>query len=290
MVIKKKDGKDIEVQDGWKGHIMPFGLVQKTYLNNDLQALAQQESKLAEVTSSLDEIIEKIKEEDDNSPILNEKNDAFVKAELTKTIKEIYADLDSEEITILNQYIALLDNKAKKPEKIDFISAQSSVHWNKIEPNKDGTYGKGKINIYLQLLRSEFTFDPETYEGRVIKANQLLTVQADLKTNIRDKAIALHLKTKITIEELDDEQVNYLLDLKWVKPLCSELENIPSWVINNLTIKVQALADKYAVTYSQVTRDIQTSEQELADMIEQFQGNEFDMKGLAELTDLLKGE
>jgi type I restriction enzyme M protein len=290
MVIKKKDGKDTEVQDGWKGRIMPFGLVQKTYLNNDLQALALQETKLAEVTSSLDEIIEKIKEEDDNSPILNEKNDAFVKAELTKAIKEIYADIDSEEITILNQYIILLDKKTKKPEKLDFISLQPSVHWNKIEPNKDGTYAKAKINTYLQLLRAEFTFNPETYEGMVVNANQLLAEQAALKIDVRDKLVALHLKTKVTIEELDDKQVNNLLDLKWVKPICSELENMPSTVINYLTIKVQALADKYSVTYSQVANDIQTSEQELAGMMGQLIGNEFDMQGLAELTTLLKGE
>ena len=290
MVIKKKDGKDTEVQDGWKGHIMPFDLVQKTYLNDDLQALVQQEAKLAEVTSSLNEIIEKIIEQDDNSPLLNEKNDAFVKAELTKTIKEIYADVDSKEIAILNQYIALLDSKAKKPEKLEFISAQPSVHWNKIEPNKDGTYGKAKINTYLQLLRTEFTFEPETYEAMVVNANQLLNEQADLKTDIRDKSTALHLKTKATVEELDDSQVNHLLDLKWIQPLCSELESMPSSVINYLTTKVQALADKYAVTYSQIASDIQRSEQELVGMLEQLQGDEFEMQGLTELTSLLKGE
>jgi len=39
IVIKKKDGKDIEVQDGWKGHILPFELVQKILLGDDLLAL-----------------------------------------------------------------------------------------------------------------------------------------------------------------------------------------------------------------------------------------------------------
>jgi type I restriction enzyme M protein len=290
MVIKKKDGKDTEVQDGWKGHILPFDLVQKTYLTDELQALLKQEAKLAEVTSRLEETIEKIKEEDENSPILNEKNDAFIKAELSKAIKELYADVDSEEITTLNQYIELLDKKAKKPEKVGFISAHSNVHWDKIEANNDTTYSKIKINSYLQLLRAEFVFDPETYEGMIVQANQLLAEQADLKANIKDKAIKLHLKTKATIEQLSDAQVHHLLDLKWVQPLCGELENMPSKVINYLTIKVQALANKYAVTYSQVASDIQSSEQELAGMMGQLIGNEFDMQGLVELTELLKGE
>lgn len=290
MVIKKKDNKETEVQEGWKGHIMPFELVQKAYLNDDLQDLMGQETQLAEVISTLEEIIEAIKEEDDNSPILNDKNDAFVKAELTKAIKEIYAGVDSEEITLLNQYIELLDNKAKKPEKLEFIDTHSQVHWHKIDANKDGTYGKGKVNIYLQTLRAGFTFDPESYEGKVVKADLLLAEQADLKADIKDKAIELHLKTKVTVEELSEIQVNHLLDLKWIQPLCSELAGLPNSVINNLTTKVQALADKYAVTYSQVASDIQTSEQELAGMMGQLKGNECDMQGLAELTVLLKGE
>lgn len=53
---------------------------------------------------------------------------------------------------------------------------------------------------------------------------------------------------------------------------------------------MQALADKYATTYSQVTSDIKTTEQELAEMMGELTGNEFDMQGLAELTNLLKGE
>ena len=30
--LKKKDGKDVEVQDGWIGRVIPFELVQQTLL------------------------------------------------------------------------------------------------------------------------------------------------------------------------------------------------------------------------------------------------------------------
>ena len=63
---------------------------------------------------------------------------------------------------------------------------------------------------------------------------------------------------------------------------------MPSVVIIQLTSQVQALADKYAVTYSQVASDIKTTEQELAQMMGELTGNEFDMQGLNELTNLLK--
>jgi len=290
IVTKKKDGKDTEVQDGWKGHILPFDLVQQTYLIDDLQALAKQETKLAEVTSQIEEIIESFTEEEKDSPILNDKNDAFVKAELSKKIKEIYADVDSEEILTLNEYIELLDNKAKKPEKLAFVAAHPQVGWQNIEASNDGTYGKGKVNAYLQTLKAMFEFDPETYEGKIVIADQFLADQTELKADVKEKTIALHLKTKTTIEALSDAQVNALLHLKWITPLSSELAAMPSAVITQLTTKLQALADKYAVTYSQVANDIKTTEQELAEMMGELTGNAFDMQGLAELTSLLKGE
>ncbi|GAB7195795.1 hypothetical protein [Dickeya oryzae] len=52
------------MQDGWKGHILPFELVQKTHLSSDLQALAAQETRLAEIASALEEILESLSEEE----------------------------------------------------------------------------------------------------------------------------------------------------------------------------------------------------------------------------------
>ena len=38
MVVKKKDGKDVEVQDGWVGRIIPIPLVEKILLSDELAA------------------------------------------------------------------------------------------------------------------------------------------------------------------------------------------------------------------------------------------------------------
>lgn len=39
MVVKKKGGKDVEVPDGWVGHILPFDLVQGNFLTLILRKL-----------------------------------------------------------------------------------------------------------------------------------------------------------------------------------------------------------------------------------------------------------
>ena len=241
IVIKKKNGKDTEVQDSvnpWKGHILPFALVQQTHLTNELQALAKQETRLAEIASTLEETLESLPEEYKDQDTVKESKDAFVNAEVSKAAKIFL--------------------KEQKDSKTKFSE---------------------------DSLESE-----EKYKAKIIQASELIDEDKAFKKAVKEAAIALHLKTKTTIESLTDAQVNTLLDLKWIAPLSSELAAMPSAVITQLTSQVQALADKYAVTYSQVANEIKTTEQALAEMMGELTGNEFDLQGLNELTNLLKGE
>ena len=58
MVLKKKDGKEIEVQDGWIGHVMPFQLIQEKLLAAELNALENKENELVQVTSEYEQMID----------------------------------------------------------------------------------------------------------------------------------------------------------------------------------------------------------------------------------------
>ncbi|EOX1579446.1 type I restriction-modification system subunit M [Vibrio cholerae] len=232
IVVKKVKGNDTEVQDGWKGHILPFDLVQQTHLSDDLAALAKQENRLVEIASTLEDILESLSEEEKEQDTVKESKDGFANAEVAKAAKAFL--------------------KEQKETKIKFSA--------------------------------------ESYEAKIIAVSKLIDEEKALKKAVKEAAIALHLKTKTTIEDLTIDQVNKLLRLKWIAPLNQALAAMPSTVINQLTSQVQVLADKYAVTYSQVANEIKTTEQELAEMMGELTGNEFDMQGLAELTSLLKGE
>ena len=64
---------------------------------------------------------------------------------------------------------------------------------------------------------------------------------------------------------------------------------MPDQQIDGLTRKLDALVEKYRITYADNARDIQQTETALAYMIEELDGNEFDLKGLTELKTLLAG-
>ncbi|PWI29764.1 type I restriction-modification system subunit M [Flavobacteriaceae bacterium LYZ1037] len=290
MVLKKKDGKEVEKQEGWKGRIMPFKLVQETYLKEELQSLQKKENRLLEITAEYEEIIDSFSEEEKDSPILNDNNDAFVTKEVGLALKDIFTDVESEEINILKNYIELLDNKAKKLEKVDFINANKQVQWSKIVANKDGTYGKGNINKYLFTLQSTFTFPEDSFESKIVKTGKLLAEEKEAKKQVKEEQAKLHLQTKDTIEKLADEQVYELLELKWVHPIVTSLYNLPKTIIDELTTKVVALSEKYSTTYSDVAKEINKAENSLAKLIDDLDGNEFDIKGLNELKVLLNSK
>lgn len=289
MVIRKKEGVEQEVQDGWVGRIMPFLLIQETYLEDELHALYAKENRAAEIATELEEIIDSLSEEERETSILNDNNDAFVVKELNEYLKGIFADVETEEINALKEYIKLLDNKAKKPEKEKFITSNKVVNWSKMEPSKDGTYSNSTVHKYLIELQSQHSFPDDSFESKMVKAATLLAEEKELKAHIKVEKNALHIKTRETIENLTKEQIFELLELKWIVPIVISLNKLPETIITRLSNKVEQLADKYAITYSDVAKEIKELEGTLSTLIGDLEGNEFDIKGLNELKSLLKG-
>lgn len=91
MVTKKKDGKDVEVQDGWNGRVIPFALIQEEKLSSQLSALRNSERRLEEIASLYSETLEELTEDEKEeiSELLSEEKDSFVNAEVSKYVKKL---------------------------------------------------------------------------------------------------------------------------------------------------------------------------------------------------------
>lgn len=116
MVIKKKNGKDQEVQEGWVGHILPFALVQETLLSDDLRALQNKETRLSEISGEFETLLDELSEEDKEQDFVNEAKDAFVAAEVKKALKAKEADLDT--LAILKNVNALFTEEKTLKKQI----------------------------------------------------------------------------------------------------------------------------------------------------------------------------
>ncbi|MDS1003254.1 type I restriction-modification system subunit M [Clostridium sporogenes] len=286
MVIKKKDVNDDEVpevQEGWNGHILPFDLVQKEILTEDLVELTALEDRLEEIGSLYADIIESMEEEEKESSVLNDSNDAFVSKEVKNTVVEILQDIENDEIFALKEYLKL----SKKKEKLEYIENCSSVTWESMELGVDGTYKKGSVNNRIKEIQLGYQFDQDSFENKMITVLKLMEEESQAKKDVKLKAEELHLKTKETIEKLDEDTSLKLLELKWIEPLLNELYTIPDDVIEEMISKVVILADKYNTTFSDVEDKIDTTGKALSSMISELVGNEYDMEGLTEFRKIL---
>ena len=288
MVIKKKDSNSDEVpevQEGWKGHILPFELVQREVLTADYEELKALEERLTEITSTYAEIIESMDEEEKGGSYLNDTNDAFVSKELKIAVAEIIQDVESEEIVALKEYLKL----SKKKEKEVFIKACDKVNWSAMEISKDGTYNKTAVNGRIKTLQLMFEFDEESLDGKLIKVLKLMEEESKTKKDVKTKAEELHLKTKTTIEELDEDTSLYLVEQKWIKPLTDSLNQMPGDIVLDFANQIIHLVEKYETTFADVESKIEKAGEALATMIDELVGSTADMEGLAEFKKILGG-
>lgn len=95
MVVKKKKGKDAEVQDGWIGRVLPFELVQHEMLSDEAAEIDTLEERLSAITSEVAEILDELTEDEkqEATDALNENSDAFVANKIKGVVKTLKADM-----------------------------------------------------------------------------------------------------------------------------------------------------------------------------------------------------
>lgn len=122
MVSKKKDGKDVEVQDGWAGHIIPFSLVQDKILYNEKKALDEKENRLADIKSLYEELLEEFTEDEKEMDFITEDRDAFVNSEVIKASKN--KELEEETLAKLKKVVDIIDEEKKLKKDIKKLGAE----------------------------------------------------------------------------------------------------------------------------------------------------------------------
>lgn len=224
MVIKKKDNKEEEVQDGWVGRIIPFSVVQETLLKSSLDFIQKKESEIMDIIAQTQELLESLQEED-KEQVLNDDNTAFD----SKKVKEVYKELDDD--------------------------------------NDEETL-KYKLKTYMKL----------TEEEKI------------LKKEVKVASAKLIEDTKSTIERLTDIEALKLIEIKWIHPIIQAIEALPQEIIQTLNQKITYVSDKYQTTYAEVDKELEHTQQALTSMLDELEGEAFDLKGLQELKALIDGE
>jgi len=153
MVMKKKKGKDVETQDGWAGHVLPYELVQHEMLADEAADVKGFEDRLQKIASEIAEILESLTEDEksDAGEAVNEAGDAFVAAKL----KGVARGLRKEMRTAPNDEASLptrLENAAQLFDEEKTIKRQLKVAKEALEAHTKSTIENLSDSDALKLL------------------------------------------------------------------------------------------------------------------------------------------
>ena len=197
MVLRKKNNREEEQQDGWKGHILPFDLVQKVLLKDKLAEVEEKKNRLAEIPSRIEEIFEELSEDDKESisETLNEDNTAFVIKTIPAMIKALKSE-DSEESKSLVEKLEEVDALTKEEKKLksEIKAGDDALHLetrDRIE-NLSGTevvellQQKWIVPIYDEIIAISIKVVDEFKKGIEALVNKYADTFEDLEKEIQD--------------------------------------------------------------------------------------------------------
>lgn len=187
------------------------------------------------------------------------------------------AQKESEVAAIQSEYDEILESIAEE-DRGEFINEDGTAFVPKEIAKIIKPYAKGKIKP-----------DAGSIEETLIKVDSLMTKEKNLKTELNKLRNELHLKTKELIEGLSVEEALPILYEKWVTPIVSAISVLPDSIVSALEGKIDTLTKKYSVRMIDIEAEIKESETALSEMIDELEGDEFDMLGLKELQKLLGG-
>ncbi|WP_455104479.1 type I restriction-modification system subunit M [Peptostreptococcus sp.] len=159
-----------------------------------------------------------------------------------------------------------------------------------LNDNNDAFVAKEVTKKLKELKKEAPTEEVKSFIDKLDRYERLSKEEKDLKKEIKSETAKLHMLTKETIENLTDSMVCELLDKKWIGNLLESINKLPDTIVDNLVSKIQALVSKYKTTYFELEKEIKETEIKLASMLDELEGNEYDMKGLSEFKALLLGE
>ena len=208
MVVKKKDGKEQEVQEGWVGRIIPFDLIQDTLLADDKVALKEKENRLSEIASEYEELFESLTEEEKEGDYASE--GGFVNAEIKKALKSDSIEPETKEKLLkaaaLNTEEKSLKAAIKKETRLLEVKTKDTI-----EGLSDTQVNELLKAKWIQPLIQSLMKLPDRIVNELVSKIETLakkyeTTFAEVETEIADTQAAL----SAMIDELEGSDFDML--------------------------------------------------------------------------------
>ena len=224
MVLKKKKDKDtgveteVEIQDGWRGRIMPFELVQQLFLSDELEHKANLQLQIEELTSDIEDKLRELNDENREKYIdaETEKLDAKLLAADVKAMQKD-PDLKDPELIELQRLISKQKETSKELKALE--TALIDLTCQRIKQLTDEeAYALLREKWIKPLCTKVFALPEELLSAIEKEVNQLIKRYSDTLLSVgqeiekAEKELA-GLLSELTGDEADMQAIQELTNL-----------------------------------------------------------------------------
>lgn len=194
----------------------------------------------------------------------------LVQASMFRAELQAIEDMESRSEEIVSE-IEEIKEGFTEDEAQEYLEGDDNPKLDKKKIKKDAKAKGGEI-------------EPETQEKLKLFI-ALWDEQTKLNKAVKGERLALIDKTKETIENLTDEEVEQFLHMKWIEPVMAGINNTLNAELDKMGKGITALAGKYAVSYYELNNQLVESQEQLHGLIGDLVGDEFSIQGLQGLVD-----
>ncbi|MBQ3515319.1 MAG: type I restriction-modification system subunit M [Lachnospiraceae bacterium] len=287
-VYDKKEGDAVPKDE--EGKVIPFALIQKHLFPDEFIQMETLNRELADVITENDSFWEELDEElKDELKKKSDDEQADSKLDskiLKKKYQEILDTLSNDVTKLYDSYLGL-----KPKEKLAFQQDHTELIWpEETEKGKNGVYKPAAVKVIIEQIKNniEIAEDEDDYKMRHL---YLIGQQiSELKKQIKILKIDLDIKAREAIKSLSDDEIKMLLKEKWLTPAMQSINDIPASIVDEINRSIQGIIAKYQNPISTLDTKISDTEKELAMMLKELSGNDFDMAAIRQFKKLLGGE
>lgn len=280
-IVKKK-----EVFDHWEGRIIPFKYIQEKFFKEEKARCDELDARKEEIKAELDSLVSALDGED-AIKVLKDDKDEFSITNVKNELDVIYDEITYPYREELKAYVELLDNKATKKERLDFINKHNNVDWNSIDKNKDGTVSKANITKYYKSFQAKYVFDEDSFADILLRAMALKDEDSNNSKEMRELKKALQDKSIEATKHLKDSEIYELLEMKWLLGLEKDLKELLVKAFNDFENELNETVQKYGTSMKSLEAKEKKLNRELKEELAKLEGTDADMLAIKEFMDLL---
>lgn len=193
-------------------------------------------------------------------------------------IKEVFYSTDFDE---MSRFTAEADSKVSEYTDI-WENMDEDIKSVVCKDDDDTIFDAKKIKIAVKS--GDFEDEAIEYMNAIQNA---IAEEKKLRKKVKSIADTLEDKAKDKIKSLSEDEINTLLEIKWIVPVINGIKNIGKETLIQFSINLELLKEKYADSFSNLSKKIEETDAELKLNLEELVGNNTDMLAIKMLLEEL---